>query len=474
MNSKILSIPLVHQYDTPFCFYACTSMVLSYFGIDKSVAEISHEVSFNFPGDSVDVLGETAGQIKDYLSDYGLEAHLYTDQDWDSIKQHIDGSHPLIVGVKASPTDLKPNHAWVIRGYDDSNDKKVIYNNPWYDPGSQDPVTYDPDPDGFPGSSMAYDYFVNNHWTAPIPLGNRSFIAVSYKGQGAGKDYFDWRGVGGRNVSRSMYHTLRLTEKFYGFEWVEAFIESIIAAIAFVGWMVAGIQFIGQLLEKAGHALIDKGKELWKNGGVGGKLLGGTLIALGGIIAGIGYLIDFVTGVVGIVVDAITSAFDAIGSFITGSRGGSDSVKLGDTNVNLGLNLTVRPWKSRWGDNWEKISGSWTVAIEDFSNVDKLEIWWSVNIWGWGIDSWSLSHSTIESAGTVSQDTLVQDGSHHKKFFMEMTNAQGIRKAFGENKCYYGRDGGMTRVQLKVETRATLNGESVTVEESISTYGIST
>ena len=85
MSSRVLPIPVVPQYEQPFCLYACTSMVLSYFGIHKSVSEISHEVSFNFPGDYAEVLGETAGQIKDYLSDYGLEAHLYTDQDWDSI-----------------------------------------------------------------------------------------------------------------------------------------------------------------------------------------------------------------------------------------------------------------------------------------------------------------------------------------------------------------------------------------------------
>ena len=54
-----------------------------------------------------------------------------------------------------------------------------------------------------------------------------------------------------------------------------------------------------------------------------------------------------------------------------------------------------------------------------------------------------------------------------------MTDAQGIRKAFGENECYYGRDGAMTRVQLEVEARATLNGERATVKESSSIYGFS-
>ena len=349
----------------------------------------------------------------------------------------------------------------------------LIYNNPGNDPGSQDPITYDPDSDGIPGETIEYDKFVDNHWTSPLPVTNRTFIAVSYKGQGAGKDYFDWRGVGSRNIGRSYYHTLRLTEKFYGFEFGEAFLESIIAAVAFIGWVVGGIQIIGQLLEKAGHALLDKGKELWEKGGVTGKALGGALIAVGAVVAAVGYAIDFVAGAVGIVVDAITSVVDAIQSAFTGSGGGSDSVKLGDTSVSIGLNLTVRPWKSRWGDNWENISGSWAVAIEDFSNVDKLEIWWRISIWGWGIDSWSLSHSIIESVGTVSQDLLVFDGNHHKRFYVGMTDAQGIRKAFGENECYYGRDGAMTRVQLEVEARATLNGERATVKESSSIYGFS-
>ncbi len=475
MSTRILAVPVVPQYEQPFCFFACTSMVLSYFGINKPISEISYEMTLDYPGDTLDaILGEYPGAIKDYLSDYGLQANLYTDQDWDSIKQHIDSGHPLIAVVKASTTDNRPNHAWVIRGYDDTNDNRIIYNNPWDDPGVQDPVTYDPDNDSVPGNTMTYDYYVENHWSSPLPGTHRAFIAVSYKGQGAGKDYLDWQGVGGRNAGRWYYHMSRMTSKFYRFEIIAVIMESLAVAVSFVGFVVAGIQVIGQALERAGHALIDEGKELWNKGGIGWKLLGGALVGVGGVIAGVGYALDFAAGVVGIGIDAITSAVDAIGSIFTGSGGGSDSVNIGETSVNIGLNLTVRPWESRWGDNWEKISGSWTVAIEDFSNVDKLEIWWRINIWGWGIDNWSLSHNRIEYVGTVTQDFLVVNGNHHKNFYAELTDAQGIRMGFGENKCYYGKDGAMTRVKLEVETRATLNGQSATVKESCSVYGFST
>lgn len=478
MSSKVLPVPTVPQYEQPFCFYACTSMVLSYFGIEKSISEIIYEVTLNWPGDKLDAfLGELSGAIKDYLSDLGLEAHLYTDQDWNSIKQHIDAGRPLIAFVKAWLTHNYPNHGWVIRGYDDTNGRKVIYNEPNDDPGSQDPITYDPDvpEDGIPGRTLDYDVF-NEHWTSPFPITNRSFIAVSYKGQGAGGDYFDLRGVGSRNNGRWFYHMLRMTRKFKGFELVAVVMESLIAAVAFIGFVAAGFQAWGQRFENWGHGLIDKGREQWNKGGVGGKFLGGILIGLGGIVAGVGYALDFVTGVVGIIVDPIISALDAIGaigSIFTGSAGGSASEEFSDTHIDLHVNLHVWPWESRWGDNWEEISGSWVVAIRDFSSVDKLQIWWHVEIWGWGIDRWSLSRRTIESSGTVDEDELVSDGNHIKRFYDEMTNAQGIRKGFGKDKCYYGRDGFMTRVKLEVEARATRNGESVKVSKSDSVWGFS-
>jgi hypothetical protein len=44
MAQLILPIPMVAQRDRPFCLYACTSMVLRYFGIVKSVDEIASEI----------------------------------------------------------------------------------------------------------------------------------------------------------------------------------------------------------------------------------------------------------------------------------------------------------------------------------------------------------------------------------------------------------------------------------------------
>lgn len=474
MSSKILPVPTVTQYEAPFCFFACTSMVLSHFGLSRSVSDISYEVSLDWPGDALDaVLGELVGAVKDYLGDNGLEAKYHTGGDWTDIRDHIDGGHPLIVFVKAHRDDTRINHAWVVRGYDDDTGEAIVYNNPCHDPGTQDPVAFDPDGDSVPGETMAFSYFLEEHWSGPLAMTDRAYIAVSYKGQGAGRDHVDWRGAGNRNIGRWRYHMARMTRKFYGLEVAETVMESLVAAVAFVGLLVGGVQLIGQALGAAGAAIVDRGQELWAQGGIGGRAQGGLLVGIGAAVAAIGHVVDFAAGAVGVAIDAVTSVLDTIGSVFNGSAGGSTTASLGGTDVSLGLNLKVHPWETRWGGNWEKIGGSWTVATGDVSRLDRIEVWWSVNIRGWGLEGWSLGHRTLEVAGTVAEDVLVSDGNHHKKYFADLTDAQGIRMAFGEDKCHYGRGGAMTRVQLDVEVRATLGDDQVTLKKSGAVWGFS-
>ena len=475
MASKILSVPLVPQHDHPFCFYACVSMVMKYFGIDKSVADIAREVMFRFPGDFVEMLGESASSLKDYLSDYGLEADIHREQEWGDIKRYIDQEFPLIAGVQGTPSSLQIDHAWVIRGYEDGSAKNIIYNNPQNDPGTQDPVAYDPDGDSVPGRTMSFKIFDRDYWTGPFPFENRTLIAVSYKGQGASAgNFFDWRGAAIRAFGDFYYHISRFVEKIFGLELFEAIFELVLTAIGIVGLVVGAIQILGQFVEKVGIWLIGKGKEFWDGGGIGGKILGGIMIVVGVIITGIGYIIDFVGGFFGSIVDGLGSVVDAIGSIFTGSSGDSETTTLDNSTIAIGLNLTVRPWRSRWGKNWEKISGSWSVSVTDGTTVDELDIHWKIQVWGWGVDRWSLSRHVLEYNGTLNTEVQSNSTRYNKRFHANLFNSQGIRMGFGENKCYYGRDGGLTRVKLEVSVTARRGNHMVNFNESTSVWGLST
>lgn len=472
MDSRVLPIPQVSQLDMPFCLYACTSMTLKYFGIDKSMQDVASEVFLPMPGERVETFAETAGALKDYFRDHGLEAKYYRNQDWNDLKAALEKGNAIIAFVKSHPDNWEPNHSWILRGFDQTSEQKVIYNNPRRDPGDADPITFDYDGDEVPGETMLYDSFLNNYWNSPLAAENQSCLVVSYPGQGMGHDY-DWRTSGPRNATRFTYHAGRLIRAvLLPVGPIKLFTEVAMTIIGFVALIFSGVQLIGQLLEAAGKWLINKGNELIRKGGLA-TVAGIALVATGAVVAGVGYIVDFVAGVAGTVLDFVTNVLDGIGSIFSGSGGGSTSEKLGDTNVNLSILLHVEPWQSRVGSNWEKISGSWTVAIEDFSSVDELKVWWKVNVWGWGIDDWDLRRSILESSGTIVQDLRPFDGKHHKNFYVEMNNAQGIRMSFGEDKCHYGYDGGLTRVNLEVEVRAICSGQSVKLSKSDAVYGLS-
>jgi len=474
MTTKILAVPHITQHQSPFCLYASTAMVLNYFGIEKTLAEVAQEVIFSAPGSS-EAIGETAAAIKDYLSDYGLEADFHREQDWSDITGYIDKGFPLITLVKSSSSSTQVDHAWVIRGYDDEKENDVIFNNPQKDPGVADPITYDPDHDDLPGETIEYHKFVEEHWTGPFPIENKAFIAVSYKGQGASEgNFLDWRGAGTQNSGDFFYHLVRFGKKLVGLEIFEAVIELVLTVIGFVGMIVGGLQIIGQLIEKGGEWLINTGKKLWDSGEPAKMALGALLIVVGAVIYVVGFVIDFITGVVGVVINAISSVIDAIGSIFTGSNGNSDSETLGESTVELGMLLNVDPWKSRWGDNWEKISGNWAVATADAQSVDELDIRWKVWVWGWGVDSFSLSREVMEHNGTLVREALETSTKYKKEFRTELTNVQGIRMRFGKNKCVYGGWGGLTRVKLEVHVIAKRGASMVSFKESTAVWGLST
>ncbi len=474
MSSKILPIPTVTQYEAPFCLYACTGMVLSCFGITRSISEIAYEVSLDWPGDSLEAfLGELVGAVTDYLADNGLEARYGTDGDWDGIRDHIDRGHPMIVFVKPYASDTQINHAWVIRGYDGSGARAVIYNDPRNDPGSEEPVAFETDRNGAPGETMDYQDFVDGHWSGPPGTASRVYIAVSCKGQGARPNHRDWRGAGSRSFGRCRYHMARMTRKLRGLELTESLLEGLISAVAFTGLVVGGMQLIGQALTAGGRALAETGRASCASRAILCRPPGAILVGIAAVIAAAGHFVDAVAGFVGLLIDALTSLADSVGSPFTGATGASAAARLGETDVNLGLVLKVRPWETRWGDNWEKISGSWAAATATGVHLERLEVRWRVNIWGWGLASWKLDHRALEMVGTLTENKKVLDRSRDKRFCIAATDAQRIRMGFGEATCPYRRGGAMTRVQLTVEARALRGDEEVILKKSAAVWGFS-
>lgn len=485
MTTRILPIPHVSQLDKAFCFYACTSMVLKYFGINKSMQDVANEIftpniplrgEDDLPSD-IEQFSQTCAVIKDYLSDLGLEAHIYSDQTWGNIEEHIQKGHALIAGVKSNPSDYRPNHAWVLRGILVENDaKKIIYNNP-QDDLSEDvnPITYDPNGDGMPGRTTAYEKFLEERWKAPIPLSNRTLLAVSYKGLGLGRDHTDWRNTPGRTAGGFIYHSNRMTEACINGQLIEAFTEATIAGINGVATIAGGVQMIGQFIENGGKAIIDKGVKWANREGIGYKALGVISIIIGAGIAGIGYVLDGVAGVVGMILEGIASLVDWATSVLSGSAGGSKTKTLGDSiQISIGLLVKAEPWQSRIGKNWEKIYGSWFLNIFGEGPVDRITVNWRVQVSGWGIDSWSLSRDVLWHDGDLVREDTGASSNHVKRFETELKDAWGMAMKIGKNKCHYGRDGGITRIQLRVRAVAYKGDENVTITKKINTYGLST
>ena len=472
MESRVLPIPQVFQKETPFCLYACTSMVLKYFGFNKSIDEIKTEVTFRAPGDT-EAIAENAGAIAAYFNDYGLESKIFVRQDWDDIHARIEKNHALIAGVKASTADPLQNHAWVVRGYGvkDDGTLQVIYNDPWDDPANNDPVAYDADDDEVPGRTHGYAAFFE-HWSGGLPMKDRLLIDVCYKGQGF-PDQWDYQAAASKVGGSFWYHTFEFFKAIWNVDLKKMFFEAFLGGLSFVGAIFAGVQVIGQLLTAAGTSLMNKGSKLAAGGGIFDKIAGGVLVFVGGVLTAVGVVLDFVGGVAGTAISAVCDFVDGFESVFTGANGDSDSEEIGATNIDVGLIVNSNPWKSRWGKNWEDVSGVWSVTIRDLSMVDEIFVEWEMEIGGWGIDSWTLGRALDEYSGTVQSEGEGSSTHHFKRFSVRLTATQGIRMSCS-GRCKYGRDGGMTMVKLRVKATVTKGQQVVTVEQETAIYGLST
>jgi len=463
-------------------------MVLQYFGFNKSMEDVAGEVFFPVPTDA-EAIAERVGAIKDYLKDYGLDARLFTEQSYEDIRTRLQRLQPLIVGIRIPGYPF--GHAWVLRGYqeNDSDSPNIIFNDPWRDPGGEDPITYDFDGDGIPGENMSYVRFLQDHWEDRVVGGsNRNFIAVSYADQNFGVDLFeDWRGSTVRNAWRGVYHFTRAVKKMLQGQFIEAFFEYLMSLVGVVATVVAGVGLIGQVLEAGGKALIEIGRSLIKDGwnnltkgglpeigtGITQIALGGVTILFGSIVFVVGMAFDIVGSGLGVICDAVTNGVDAVSSVFTGSSGGGTTESLGDMNLDLGLVLHVDPWAVRWGDNWEDITGSWCLSIRELSKVDELSVNWEIEVGGVNIDNWTLNRNIIESSGTIIYNDPDSPTNYHKKYKVKLTDSQGIRMGFS-GRCNYGGDGWMHMVKLKVNGTAMLGGQTVTISKETSVWGFST
>lgn len=468
MTAQVLPVPLVHQGETPYCSYACVSMVLRYFGINKSVSQVASEVTipqvfYDIDEDLVPPPGgipkhyRSYAVIREYLQDQGLDARILHNQDFDAIKANIKRGNPLIVCVvmKESP------HSWIVRGYmDDAGNESIIYNDPNDDP-SGDPVSYDPSdpPDGNPGRTMKYDEFVKGHWHDELPMADRMMLAISVMGMGISSDTtFDWRGSGARTYQAFLYHASQFIDKAMRGEFFGASIEGI---LTLVGLPAAGVSFIQQV----GQSIANYGEELIEKGGL--------FTAIGVFVIGIGGAIDFAAGTAGLAFEWVMDFIDNIGAMLDGHTSGGTLRTINDIDVYLVAMLSVRPWKSRWKNNWEKITGSWGIIVPSGDNID-IEAKWKVSVWGWGVDQWSLSRRINYNVGTLIRNSRGTCTNYVKRFETEVDGVNQFWMGFGENKCKYGSDGGLTRVQVKVEVWATTGGETKKITITKSIYGLST
>lgn len=473
MDSRVLPIPQVYQGDHPFCLYASVSMVLKYFGIDKSLGEVANEVALPAPGDA-ECLVENAGAIVAYLKDCGLSAKVYVQQDWMAIRERIELAHALIASVKAKPGDVKHNHVWVLRGFiADAGSQKIVFNDPAdYYPENVDHVTYDFDGDGTPGNTTDYAEFYELHWSGGLPSQERMFIDVCYKGQELATQW-DPRAGGSKTGGAFMYYTLRSWKAALRLQPFRSTVYALLGGLSAIGMVATFVQIVGELVLAGGSWMMRTGERLIRRKGVGWKVLGAVLIMVGGVIAAVGTIIEYVGGAVATIVSAVVDVVGVLGTILSGASGDSDTEMLGATNVDLGMVISSDPWSSRWGKNWEDVSGSWSVTLRDLSAADEIAVEWEMEIGGWGIDDWTLDRSLDQYSGDFQSEMERPSTNHHKRFSARLTNSQGMRMSCS-GRCKYGHDGGMTMVKLKVKATLKKGEQSVTVEEDTFIVGLST
>lgn len=468
MATQVLPVPLISQGDTAYCTYACTSMVLRYFGIVKSVGQVISEVTIpsslsgfddftSLPGTNIPNIYQSYAVIREYMQDQGLDAQIFHGQDLDSIKENIDRGNPILVSIVVD----KKAHSWILRGYtDQSGQEAIIYNEPHDELNGHDPITYDTDdtPDGIPGRTMDFDTFVEDHWHDEIPAADRMMLVVSVFGIGrGGHTKFDWRGSAARTYQAVLYHASQYADNMIRGDFVGAFIEGSILVIGSIALGISYIQQTGQTISNWGDDLIARG---------------GIFVPLGHFVRAYGEVIDAVSGIGGLMLEWVMDLIDGIVDMIDGNTSGGTIRNVGEIDVYVVEILNVNPWRSRSGRNWEDIGGSWGIYVPSGQVID-IDVDWEISLWGTGIDSWNLSRSVNYNSGTLIKNNRGSSTNHVKRFVTEVEGMNQFWMGFGEDRCPYGRDGALTRVQCKVEASVTYNGESKNISISKSIYGFS-
>lgn len=103
------------------CGPATLSMALSYFGVDKSQAELGQILRpYQVPGGNNDDKSVTLLEVADLGETYGLHSYLRPNGDVEKLKQFISHDIPVVTRTWTKPNE-DIGHYRIVRGYDDLN-----------------------------------------------------------------------------------------------------------------------------------------------------------------------------------------------------------------------------------------------------------------------------------------------------------------------------------------------------------------
>jgi hypothetical protein len=127
----VLTVPIISQGDTHWCFDASLAMVMQYRGVDISISQIASAFDQSST-QSVNLLDIVAGRVGSFVSDnsslkvnYGYGVWNFTDY-----KKEIDSGNPVIVSSFGLPF-TRPGHTVVVTGYFVQDDRDyIVINDP--------------------------------------------------------------------------------------------------------------------------------------------------------------------------------------------------------------------------------------------------------------------------------------------------------------------------------------------------------
>ena len=132
----LLDVPYIRQSTGYWCLCASTAMVLQYYGMDITQAEVANNIINQGGGSEI--------LLVFWINEIGFDPYVF-DMNIENIKYALRKGYPLIV-FQHSSLDSESNHARVIIGY---NDKKKVL------------IVHDPNNYAKKNYEMSYSLFLN-------------------------------------------------------------------------------------------------------------------------------------------------------------------------------------------------------------------------------------------------------------------------------------------------------------------------